>query len=168
MRHLNTLKASVLLFSIILLFAACKSKTATEQRNIQLLTDTSVYKNNLHSDTAVIVKHQEINEGKKIPASTSITEEHSTHDKTGSVSSSISSNNTNSSTSSNTDNQDKGWSKAAKGAVIGGAAGAVGGAVISKKAGGAAIGAAVGAASGYIIGRDQDKQDGRVKRKKKH
>ena len=32
---------------------------------------------------------------------------------------------------------------------------------------GGGIGAAVGAASGYIIGRDQDKQDGRVKKKKK-
>jgi hypothetical protein len=48
--------------------------------------------------------------------------------------------------------------------VIGGAAGAVGGAIISKKKGtGAAVGAVVGAAGGYIIGRQKDKKDGRVK-----
>jgi hypothetical protein len=48
--------------------------------------------------------------------------------------------------------------------VIGGVGGAIGGAIISKNKGaGAAIGGAVGAAGGYIIGRDKDKKDGRVK-----
>ena len=59
--------------------------------------------------------------------------------------------------------QKKGWSKAAKGAVIGAGSGAVVGAVVSKKKGtGAAVGAAAGAVGGYIIGRSQDKKDGRV------
>jgi outer membrane lipoprotein SlyB len=59
--------------------------------------------------------------------------------------------------------QKKGWSKAAKGAVIGGAGGAVVGAAVSKKRGkGAIIGGVVGAGTGYIIGRNEDKKDGRV------
>lgn len=58
----------------------------------------------------------------------------------------------------------KGISKAAKGAIIGGVAGGVAGAVINKKnrAAGAVIGAVIGAGGGYVIGRGQDKKDGRV------
>jgi hypothetical protein len=56
----------------------------------------------------------------------------------------------------------EGWSKAAKGTAVGGASGAVVGAVISKnKTTGAVIGGVVGAAGGYILGRKQDKKDGR-------
>jgi hypothetical protein len=58
----------------------------------------------------------------------------------------------------------EGWSKAAKGTAIGGASGAVLGAIISKdnKGKGAVIGAVIGAAGGYVLGRAQDKKDGRV------
>ena len=56
----------------------------------------------------------------------------------------------------------KGISKAAKGAIIGGVGGAVIGGVATKSAKGAVIGGAVGATGGYIIGRKQDKRDGRV------
>jgi hypothetical protein len=58
----------------------------------------------------------------------------------------------------------KGISKAAKGAIIGGVAGGVAGAVINKKnrGAGAVIGAVIGAGGGYVIGRGQDKKDGRV------
>lgn len=56
----------------------------------------------------------------------------------------------------------EGWSKAAKGTAIGGASGAVLGAIISKnKTAGAVIGGVVGAAGGYVLGRKQDKKDGR-------
>jgi hypothetical protein len=57
----------------------------------------------------------------------------------------------------------EGWSKAAKGTAIGGASGAVLGAIISKekKGKGAVIGAVIGAAGGYVLGRTQDKKDGR-------
>jgi len=60
----------------------------------------------------------------------------------------------------------KGISKAAKGAIIGGVAGGVAGAVINKKnrGAGAVIGAVIGAGGGYVIGRGQDKKDGRVTR----
>jgi len=58
----------------------------------------------------------------------------------------------------------EGWSKAAKGTAIGGASGAVLGAIISKdkKGLGAVIGGVVGADGGYVLGRAQDKKDGRV------
>jgi hypothetical protein len=56
----------------------------------------------------------------------------------------------------------KGWSKAAKGTAMGAGSGAVLGAIISKKKGkGAVIGGIVGAAGGYVLGRSQDKKDGR-------
>jgi hypothetical protein len=56
----------------------------------------------------------------------------------------------------------KGWSKAAKGAVIGAGAGAISGAIISKKKGkGALIGGIIGAAGGYVIGKGMDKKNNR-------
>lgn len=71
-------------------------------------------------------------------------------------------------TSTSTASQKQGWSKAAKGAVIGGAGGAlVGGTVSSNKPAGAIIGGVVGAGTGYLIGRGEDKKDGRVKPKTK-
>jgi hypothetical protein len=58
--------------------------------------------------------------------------------------------------------KDEGWSKAAKGATIGAGSGAVVGAIISKKKGkGAVIGGVIGAAGGYVLGRKQDKKEGR-------
>lgn len=58
----------------------------------------------------------------------------------------------------------KGWSKAAKYAAIGGGSGAVLGAVIHKKnrVVGGAVGGAVLGGLGYVIGRSQDKKDGRI------
>jgi hypothetical protein len=58
----------------------------------------------------------------------------------------------------------KGWSKAAKYAVIGGGSGAVLGAVINKKdrVKGGVVGGVVLGGLGYIIGRSQDRKDGRV------
>jgi hypothetical protein len=56
----------------------------------------------------------------------------------------------------------KGWSKAAKGTAIGAGSGAVLGAIIGKNKGkGAVIGGIIGAAGGYVLGRGQDKKDGR-------
>lgn len=56
----------------------------------------------------------------------------------------------------------KGMSKAAKGAIIGGTAGAVTVGLITKSGKGAVVGGIIGAGTGYIIGRKQDKKDGRV------
>ena len=58
--------------------------------------------------------------------------------------------------------KNEGWSKAAKGTAIGAGSGAVLGAILSKNKGkGAVIGGIVGAAGGYVLGRTQDKKDGR-------
>lgn len=61
--------------------------------------------------------------------------------------------------------QKQGMSKAAKGTIIGAVGGAAAGALINKKnrAAGAVVGGVVGGAGGYVIGRSQDKKDGRVK-----
>ena len=57
----------------------------------------------------------------------------------------------------------KKWSKAAKYGVIGGGGGAVLGAVINKKnrVAGGVVGAVLGGGLGYVLGRSQDKKDGR-------
>ncbi len=57
----------------------------------------------------------------------------------------------------------KGWSKAAKYSAIGGGTGIIGGAIINKKnrVAGGAIGGIVLGGLGYVIGRSQDKKDGR-------
>ena len=171
MRHLKNSIGGILLLTLIISFGACKNKSTTETRDIQLLADTSAYRNNLYSDTAALVGQEEINTSKTTPITKSNTVKHSSSSNrsgtsgSSSTTTTTSNNNNSGTTNSTTTTQKRGWSKAAKGAVIGGAAGAVGGAIISKKVGGAAVGAAVGAAGGYIIGRDQDKQDGRVRRK---
>ena len=70
-------------------------------------------------------------------------------------------------TSSTTNNamvpKKKGWSKAAKYATIGAGAGTVTGVLVSKnsKVKGGIIGAVLGGGLGYVIGRSQDKKDGR-------
>lgn len=58
----------------------------------------------------------------------------------------------------------KGWSKAAKYGVIGAAGGGILGAVINKKnrVAGGIVGAVVLGGGGYILGRSQDKKDGRL------
>lgn len=58
----------------------------------------------------------------------------------------------------------KGWSKSAKYAVIGATGGGILGAVINKKdpVKGAVVGAVVLGGGGYILGRSQDKKDGRL------
>lgn len=75
------------------------------------------------------------------------------------------SSNTASSGTTATATQKKGMSKAAKGAIIGTVGGAAAGAIISKKnrGAGAVVGGIVGGTGGYVIGRSQDKKDGRVK-----
>jgi hypothetical protein len=57
----------------------------------------------------------------------------------------------------------KGWSKAAKYSAIGGGSGVILGAVINKRdrVAGGAIGGLFGVGMGYLIGRLEDKKDGR-------
>jgi hypothetical protein len=168
MVHLKWIKNAFAILLILIVFSACKSNDKTETRDIQLLTDSTAYRNNVLSDTSTVVTKPEAISNK---GNNKTTRKSSIHrsESSGTVSSGNSST-SNSGTVSNSGStttqgtQKKGWSKAAQGAVIGGAVGAVGGAIISKKKGtGAIIGAAAGAAGGYIIGRNKDKKDGRVK-----
>ncbi len=160
--YLKSIKNLLLVSLISFGIAACNSKKS-DSRDIQLLSDSSAYHNNMSTDSAKLSgassgSHQHGNSGNSASSS----------NKGSNASSSNSGSNSSSGTSTSATHgtDKKGWSKAAQGAVIGGATGAVGGAIISKKKGtGAAIGAAVGAAGGYIIGREKDKKDGRVKKK---
>lgn len=168
------IKGSFAILTVLIVFASCKSNDKPETRDIQLLTDSTAYRNNTSSDTSMATKANVIpyNKGneKVIHSGSTHAPENSGNSNSGSASSNKSSS-SNSGTVSNSGStapqttKKKGWSKAAQGAVIGGAAGAVGGAIISKNKGtGAIIGAAAGATGGYIIGRSKDKKDGRVKK----
>jgi hypothetical protein len=175
MINLRNIKNSFYFFSLLILFAACKSNTKTETRDIQLLSDSTAYHNNTLSDTnkvtqadetreKVNVKHQPVKRNSSGASASSNSGSSSGTSGSSANTSSSSGTSTNSGTTT-TSTKKEGWSKAAQGAVIGGVGGAVGGAIISKKKGtGAAVGAAVGAAGGYIIGRQKDKKDGRVQK----
>ncbi|HEX7904626.1 MAG TPA: hypothetical protein VF487_12155 [Chitinophagaceae bacterium] len=91
----------------------------------------------------------------KTPARKATTAKHSTP--------SASQSGTMTSTSSSPAKVKKGMSKSAKYAIVGGVAGGVAGAVINKKnrAVGGIVGAVLGAGGGYVLGRTQDKKDGR-------
>ncbi len=167
MTNLKWMKGVLSIFVMLIILASCKSNDKTETRDIQLLTDSTAYRNNTLSDTSSTVTKPAV-----ISNSGNIKTTHTgtTHRHESSANRSSGSNSSNSGTVSNNGStgtqgtEKKGWSKAAQGAVIGGAVGAVGGAIISKNKGtGAIIGAATGAAGGYIIGRSKDKKDGRVK-----
>jgi hypothetical protein len=172
------IKKAFLPVLFLVAFSACNSNKKADTRNIQLLTDSTAYRNSVSSDSARMKNentipattihhkasetHTSSNSEKESKSPTSSTS--GTVSKSGSSSTSGTASNSGSST--NQGSQKKGWSKGAQGAVIGGATGAVGGAIISKHKGtGAAIGAAVGAAGGYIIGHEKDKKDGRVQKK---
>ncbi|MEO6290705.1 MAG: YMGG-like glycine zipper-containing protein [Ginsengibacter sp.] len=153
------MKNIILAIAFVTAFAACNSKKS-ETRDIQLLNDSSAYKNDMYSDTSNMTKVE------PVAAPVTRTPRSVAPRRTTSVShtnTSASTSNSGAGTSTQTTTRKKGWSSAAKGAVIGGGAGAIGGAIISKKepVQGAIIGGVVGAAGGYIIGKDIDKKKGR-------
>ncbi|MEP7230587.1 MAG: YMGG-like glycine zipper-containing protein [Ginsengibacter sp.] len=158
------MKNIIVVIALVTGFAACNNKKQ-ETRDIQLMTDSSAYNNDMYSDTSA---GKEIVETPVLPASSvkSVAPRPHTSSNGGNSaksSSAGSANNTNTQTTTQTTTKKKGWSSAAKGAVIGAGAGAIGGAVISRKkpVQGAVIGGVVGAAGGYIIGKDIDKKKGR-------
>ena len=186
------MKNSLLILFIAIGFSACKSNsdsTNNQERNIQLLTDSTTYHNDVLSDTSTTVTSENVPEkvvekptiktksnstvsSRPAPPvasspSPAIPEEKTTPVATTHEDTAISNTGTantgtidNSPASQPQPDKKKGWNKATQGAVIGGAAGAVGGAIISKKKGvGAIIGGVVGAAGGYIIGKNKDKKD---------
>ncbi len=130
--------------AILISFAACKSKQATDETKVLAAFKDSVelaeftkWKQEKAGQEAAVIKEKET----KI------------------VYRNVSTNTTATTT------RKKGWSKSAKGAVIGGAGGAVLGGVINKRdrAAGAVVGGVIGAGVGYGIGRAEDKKDGRIR-----
>ena len=174
--------------------AACQNGAAPDDssRNIQLLSDTTAYHNNVFSDTAATAKAEIapakisdkpriiiIRTEKTAPAKSTVTAPVYTQPASVPAASTepIATTPTvgNKTETANSGNgsvasapapevaKKKGWSKAAQGAAIGGVGGAIGGAIISKKKGlGAVVGGVVGAAGGYIIGKNMDKKDNRL------
>jgi hypothetical protein len=183
------MKKLILSVFVLSTFAACKSdlKTDTSSRDIQFLSDSTVYNNSTFSDTAVAPKEELIPEKAqqeprvivktirihdRAPVQAPVYQQPAPVIATPPVAEAPSNTNSGSTASTGTASDDgavatvpeaekkKGWSKAAQGAAIGGVAGAVGGAIISKKKGlGAVVGAVVGAAGGYIIGKNKDKKE---------
>ncbi len=158
---LNIMKNILLACALVTTFAACKNKQ-DDARNIQLMSDSSAYSNDMYSDTSnmeiatepvpVSVRPHSVTSGTSTKATTTRT-----------TKTTPSNNNGTQTTTTQTTTAKKGWSSAAKGAVIGGGVGAIGGAIISKKkpVQGAIIGGVAGAAGGYIIGKGIDKKKGR-------
>ncbi len=171
------MKNSLLILLIAIGFSACKtnSDTNNQERNIQLLTDSTTYRNSVLSDTSTTVSSEKTPEAvaekptlkprsnstassrpaptvaPAIPGSTIPEEKNAPSTNQDSAINNTSTANTGTidnsgtSTSEPQSEKKKGWNKATQGAVIGGAAGAVGGAILSKKKG-------VGAVIGGVVG----------------
>lgn len=159
--RLKNLKNILLAFATITAFAACNSKKS-DTRDIQLMSDSSAYTNDMYSDTSNMeVATEPVTAS---PRPHSVVPVKSTSSSTTTTSTNTTPvNNGTQTTTTQTTTKKKGWSSAAKGAVIGGGVGAIGGAIISKKkpVQGAIIGGVAGAAGGYIIGKGIDKKKGR-------
>lgn len=130
--------------AILISFAACKSRTTTDETKVLAAFKDSV-------ELAEFTKWKQEKAIQQADVSTKTETKVVYRDAS------------NNSTATTTRN--KGWSKSAKGAVIGGAGGAVLGGVIHKRdrVAGAVVGGVLGAGVGYGIGRAQDKKDGRIR-----
>lgn len=170
------------ILSSLILLASCQTRQMDQDRDIQLLTDSTVFSNNnIYTDTAAVEKEVIKEEPAKVIYVTRVVRENPVKGTPvvkqqdapveipeaatpPIVQTSNTGNDTLATAAGKEDpvvirEEKKGWNKATQDAVIGGAVGAVGGAIISKKKGlGAVIGAAVGAAGGYILGKKKDKK----------
>lgn len=158
--RLKKFKIILLAFATITTFAACNSKNS-DTRDIQLMSDSSAYTNDMYSDTSTMeVATEPVTASPRLHSVAPIRRTSTTRTTTSNTSPV---NNGTQTTTTQTTTRKRGWSSAAKGAVIGGGVGAIGGAIISKRkpVQGAIIGGVAGAAGGYIIGRDIDKKKGR-------
>lgn len=144
-------------------FAACKpKKSELVNNNPVLVQDTfRMYNNSVLTDKGANEQLYNARPVHNNTANRSSTRSSNPVNHTGTASSATGNTGTNKQATAPA--KKKGWSKAAKGAAIGAGTGAVAGAIINgrNRGAGAAIGAAVGAAGGFIIGRTQDKKDGR-------
>ncbi len=157
------MKNIIIVIAMATVFAACNNKK-TETRDIQLMSDSGAYNNDMYSDTSssMEIVANPVSKSRTprsvVPKTRATSNSNSTNSSNASAA-----NTTTTQTTAETTTKKKGWSSAAKGAVIGAGAGAIGGAIIGKKkpVKGAVIGGVVGAAGGYIIGKDIDKKKGR-------
>ena len=171
------MKKILSIFTIAVVFTACKGKTdstLSNSKNMVLVDTTGLSKSNALTDVGNN-KYVINDKGVKTPVTNkpvvvkpvgTSPQKTTTVNNSGSNNSGGGSGNTQTTTAEAPVNQDKGWSDAAKGTAIGAGSGAVLGAVLDKnnRAQGAVIGSAVGAGAGYIIGRHRDKKSGRVAR----
>ncbi len=157
--RLKKLKNILLAFATITAFAACNGKKS-DTRDIQLMSDSSAYTNDMYSDTSNMEVATQPVTASPLPHSVAPVKSTSIGKTTTSTNATPVNNGTQTTTTTQTTTKKKGWSSAAKGAVIGGGVGAIGGAIISEKkpVQGAIIGGVAGAAGGYIIGKDIDKK----------
>jgi cobalamin biosynthesis Mg chelatase CobN len=156
------MKNLIIAITALLTISACNNNKS-DSRDIQLLSDSTAYLNNMYGDTSASLQAEPVEQPASREIKSVTTSSRAVTQTTSSSSSANNSGANNSGTQTTQTTEKKGWSSAAKGAVIGAGAGAVGGAIISKKqpVKGAVIGGAVGAAGGYIIGKDIDKRKGR-------
>jgi hypothetical protein len=161
------MKRILSIFTIAVIFTACKSKTdLNANKNMVLVDTTGLSKSNVLTDVGnskYVINSKAISE----PVETKAPVKERPVANNNSVSGNSGGGN-NTSTTQAPVKQDKGWSHAAKGTAVGAGTGAITGAILNKdhRGTGAIIGAVLGAGTGYVIGRATDKKTGRVARSK--
>jgi outer membrane lipoprotein SlyB len=166
------MKKILSIFTIAIIFTACKSKTNSDvNKNMVLVDTTGLYKSNALTDVGnhkYVINDKAINAAATKPVASSKQTTNNTVENSGASNNSTSNASANSSTTATPVKTDKGMSHAAKGTIVGAGTGAITGAILNKdhRGTGAIIGAVIGAGTGYVIGRSTDKKTGRVARAK--
>jgi outer membrane lipoprotein SlyB len=166
------MKKILSIFTIAIIFTACKSKTNSDvNKNMVLVDTTGLSKSNALTDVGnhkYVINDKAINDAAVTKPVGSSRQTNNTVENSGTGNNSTSSAGTNSSTTATPVKTDKGLSHAAKGTIVGAGTGAITGAILNKdhRGTGAIIGAVIGAGTGYVIGRSTDKKTGRVARAK--
>ena len=161
------MKKIYLVIAIVATLAACNSKTSLDTNKNIVGTDSTLYKNNIYTDTGMAttttVPNGNLNAGRSRSANfNNGANTRTTTSNNNNVRTAASTTTSNSGSGAVQPARKRGMSHAAKNAIIGGVGGAIAGAIISKKHGkGAIIGGVIGAGGGYILGRKKDKKEGR-------
>jgi hypothetical protein len=165
------MKKILSIFTMAVIFTACKSKMNTEvNKNIVLVDTTSLSKGNVLTDVGnhkFVINDKAVTDAavyKPIASSPKQTANKTVNNSATNNSNSA----TNSSMAATPVKRDKGWSHAAKATAVGAGSGAILGAIVNKdnRGQGALIGTVIGAGTGYLIGRAQDRKTGGVARAK--
>jgi len=162
------MKKILSIFTIAVMFTACKSKMNSDvNKNMVLVDTTGLSKSNVLTDVG---NNKFVINDKAIVDP--VTTKPMTKQATASTVTKQATNNSGASSNSSATpapvQKDKGWSHAAKATAVGAGSGAIIGAVVNKdnRVGGALIGSVIGAGTGYLIGRAKDRKTGRVARAK--